>query len=197
MNPLPATATEIRAIYQLLKEKGIQADTFMGAAATEGVVKRANNPLVLELPTHGSVLDASVPEPALPLLRAILYFAGSADSVIYDSNDGKLTAYEAQLLRLDSTELVALTECKSGLGTVVNGEGIYGLPRSFMVAGARQVLMSLWEINDAVAAEYAILFYKNWLGNGDARSSLQAAQKIMREKYKHPSLWGMFVLVQN
>jgi CHAT domain-containing protein len=101
--------------------------------------------------------------------------------------DGVLTALESTSLHLDSTYLVVLSACETGLGTVKNGEGVYGLQRGFIVAGARHLLMSLWKVDDLATRILMEEFYKAWLGTGDA----------LRKDYPHPYYWGAFVLFGN
>ncbi len=115
--------------------------------------------------------------------------------------DGILTAYEVSNLTLDSTKLVVLSACETGLGTIYDGEGIFGLQRAFIVAGAEDLLMSLWKVNDRATQLLMRSFYENLLQNNDSKRdnskhwALLKAQQKVREKYPHPYFWGAFVLV--
>lgn len=79
----------------------------------------------------------------------------------------------------------------------MNGQGVYGLQRSFQLAGARSVIMSLWKVNDNSTKELMINFYTEWLKDpaADKQKAMRTAQLKLREKYKHPFFWGPFVLV--
>ncbi len=140
-----------------------------------------------------------------PLLRSALVFAGanaSRDSLSLLKGyleRGYLTAKDIAALDLRNTELVVLSACETGLGDVQNNEGVYGLQRAFLQAGARHMLMSLWEVDDPATAEFMAIFYKKWL-NGKGKSIRQAyeeTQKAMRAKYPDDVYkWGGFILVE-
>jgi CHAT domain-containing protein len=139
-----------------------------------------------------------------PLLRSMLFFSGAKKSIDgyanqnYEENnreDGILTAYEAQNLNLDNTELVVLAACETGLGEIKNGEGVYGLQRAFIQAGAKTIIMSLWNANDKATKELMVTFYKEWLSGKTKREAFKIAKKKTRENFRYPIFWGAFVMV--
>jgi len=115
----------------------------------------------------------------------------------YTIGDGHLQAAEVAQMNLENTELVVLSGCVTGLGWVRSGEEIYGLQRAFKVAGARQVLMSLWGIDDTFTRQFMSLFYQHYFTTKDAAQALRLTQEVFRKsrRYHHPYYWGAFVLL--
>jgi CHAT domain-containing protein len=91
--------------------------------------------------------------------------------------DGVLTAEEVGALRLDGTWLVVLSACETGVGEARSGEGVFGLRRAFMIAGAENLLMTLWPVADETTAKIMADFYKEALATGDAAGSLAKVQR--------------------
>lgn len=101
-------------------------------------------------------------------------------------------------LRLNA-DMVTLSACQTGLGKVLAGEGVMGLTRAFLYAGAQSLVVSLWSVNDAATAELMKGFYGN-LKAGMARDEAlrQAKLSLMRRpggSWRHPHFWAPFVFV--
>ena len=109
---------------------------------------------------------------------------------------GILTAYEAMNLNFDNTELVVLSACETGRGEVQVGEGVYGLQRSFLIAGADAVIMSLFKVNDEVTQKLMLSFYQKWLKTGDKRKSFIEAKREIKKEYDSPIYWGAFIMIE-
>jgi CHAT domain len=106
------------------------------------------------------------------------------------------TNYSIFVPRLPA-ELVVLSACQTGLGKEIRGEGLVGLARGFIYAGAARVMASLWQVNDAATAELMRLFYRRMLQEGmRPAAALRAAQIEMwkRPQWESPYYWGAFVL---
>ena len=147
---LPGTAAEAKALAALMPD----ADVRTGREATEGVLRSVHGPRVLHLATHGFFLGggqagssdaralvhdaapASVTAGDNPLLRSGLAFAGANAPAANDGDDGILTALEASSLDLWGTRMAVLSACETGVGETRRGDGVYGLRRALVVAGA-------------------------------------------------------------
>jgi CHAT domain-containing protein len=138
-----------------------------------------------------------------PLLRSGIMLAGASAVARDTSNsivdqDGIFTAYEASLLSLANTDLVVLSACETGLGVDVNNQGVYGLQRSFYIAGAKNLIMSLWQVDDDATMMLMTEFYKEWGLNPTQQNinlAFKKAQHIVRKNYPHPYFWGAFTLL--
>jgi CHAT domain-containing protein len=122
------------------------------------------------------------------------YLAGA--NLARDPNgDGILTALEAAGLNLWGTKLVTLSACDTGVGEVRNGEGVYGLRRAFVLAGAETLVMSLWPVSDYMTREMMTAYYtglRAGLGRGDALRHAKLAM-LKRQGRQHPFYWASFI----
>jgi CHAT domain-containing protein/tetratricopeptide (TPR) repeat protein len=110
--------------------------------------------------------------------------------------DGLIRSYELYGTEL-SAELVVLSACSTGLGDEIRGEGLLGLSRGFLYAGASQVLASLWDVDDRATAELMAHFYRALLRDGDPPArALRRAQRALRRDpaWRAPHYWAGFVL---
>ena len=113
-----------------------------------------------------------------------------------EAKDGFLRANDIYNLKLPA-ELVVLSACQTGLGKEVKGEGLIGLTRGFMYAGASRVVVSLWNVNDKATADLMTKFYEKMLKQGERPAgALRAAQVEMwkQKQWQSPYYWAAFVL---
>ncbi len=135
-----------------------------------------------------------------PLMRSGLLLAGANNAWTSDENDGKqddgvLTAEEVAYLNLFNTKLVVLSACETGLGDIKGSEGVYGLQRAFKMAGAKTLIMSLWQVPDKETVEFMEIFYSKLFKSKDVKKSFFETQQIMKGKYD-PFFWAAFVLME-
>lgn len=210
---LPGTEEEVVQINQLLLNEKWQTTTLIGKEAREQRIKQIFNPDILHIATHGFFIPNVPPqkfglvnynyslEYHGPMLRSGLILTGVSNpqDMFVDKEeqveDGILTAYEATNLRLEDTKLVVLSACETGLGDFRIGEGVYGLQRAFKIAGAQNIVMSLWKVDDQATQELMVSFYKNLLQFNNLRKAFRKAQQQLKKKYPHPHFWGAFVLL--
>lgn len=220
-DPLPGAEKEGRLIQSTVEGQGKPTTVYSKAAAQERVLREMGQPPeVLHIATHGFFLkaddtlrkrllklqrssDFQFPPPGdNPLLRAGLAFAGinSNAQVLGDidtDNDGVLTALEVLGLDLTGTRLAILSACETGLGEVHEGEGVYGLRRSFQEAGAQSVVSSLWEVSDAGTQTLMAALYKRLLAGKTPHDALREAQLEMlrNSQWSMPYIWSAFFMV--
>lgn len=209
LNSLPGSENEIRQIEGIMTGDW-NVRSYLNSNANELRIRSAFNPTILHIATHGFFGDKynfiSENSPINnSLFKSGLYLTGASETFsrfmkgipTIPENDGILTAYEAMNLDLSRTQLVVLSACESGLGDIDNGEGVYGLQRAFMVAGARNIITSLSKVDDTATSELMILFYQKYMETNQVRESLKYAQLKLREKYEDPKVWGAFILTGN
>ena len=186
---LSGTRTEADEIAKLARTGGSQADVWTDLNASEDNVRNREltNYRVIHIATHG-LLDTERPQ-----------FTGVVLSLVGNkTTDGFLRTDEIFNLRMGAP-LVMLSACETGLGKEKRGEGVIGLTRAFMYAGAPTVGVSLWSVADKSTADLMTDFYKRLLAP-DPRSpssALREAQMAMisGKKYSAPFYWAPFVIV--
>jgi CHAT domain-containing protein/Tfp pilus assembly protein PilF len=220
---LPGTRVEGEKIAAML-----DAELWTADSALDARLKRCQSPRILHLATHGFFLEDQKRNPneesfgpgsmglsdsgmerlvgvrfENPMLRSGLALAGvntwlKKAELLEEAEDGLLTAEDVSGLDLLDTELVVLSACDTGLGEVRVGEGVFGLRRAFVLAGAKTLVMSLWKVPDEQTRELMEDFYRRILGaDGKPPQSrayaLREAQLAIKDKYPEPFYWGAFI----
>lgn len=183
---LPASRQEVAAIARLARA---DAQVLSGGAATEGAFRReASRHRVLHLATYG-VLNKQNP------LFSFVALAPAAEE------DGRLEVHEVFGLDLDA-DLVVLSACQTGVGSgrladVPPGDDWVGLTRAFLHAGARNVIATLWPVQDRTTAVLMERFYQGFTGGADPAGALASAQRALlaAPATAHPFYWAGFVPV--
>ncbi|RMG49990.1 MAG: CHAT domain-containing protein, partial [Acidobacteria bacterium] len=186
LEPIPYTRVEVESIARLFPRKATRI--YLGRAATESAVKREKlHARCVHFATHGFI-DERIPA------RSGLVF-----SLVDEGNeDGVLQMDEVFNLDLDA-DLVVLSACRSGLGTLVKGEGLIGLTRAFLYAGARSLVVSLWSVRDASTADFMRRFYQYLRAGCGRAEALRRAKLAMMNSdipaYRFPYFWAPFILI--
>ena len=224
--PLPGAADEAAHAAELWAEAGPEYTSLLltGSEATEpAVLALAPGVRVLHLATHGFALGSrsvvtgdpsrgvgglapaavvaagGVPPPEAPRVSG-LALAGANRGGLDSSDDGILTAEEIAASDLSGVEWAVLSACESGVGEASSGEGVFGLRRAFLAAGARTVITSLWAVEDEPTREWMTALYRARLVDGasTAEAVRRASREVLEARRRrgesvHPSTWAAFV----
>jgi CHAT domain-containing protein len=174
--PLPGAEAEAKAIAQLFATEPLIGDQATEPQAIAGM----KNARIIHLATHG-------------LLESDLRYGSSLALAPTRTTDGFLTLREINNLELNA-DLAVLSACDTGRGWTGTGDGVIGLSRSFIGAGAASVMVSLWAIPDQPTATLMTEFYGNLNQGQDAAQALRQAMLITRDRYPSPSAWAAFTL---
>ena len=181
LSVLPGAEAEAKAVAAMFPAE--RSVLLLGSDATRSEVEQKMPQFgIVHLATHG-LADADNPYESFVALGDL------------GAESGLLKAAQVARMRLPA-DLVCLSACQTGLGRI-SGEGMLGLSRAFLTAGARAVLVSLWSVNDAATAELIRVFYQGYLAVDDKALALQQAMRALRTQpeYEHPRYWAPFVLV--
>ncbi len=187
LRQLPYTRAEVNEIAALFP--AAQRKIFLGTDANEKMVKTEalQQYKYLHFAAHGNVDEA---HPA----RSGIVLSHLSDP----TEDGTLQMSEIMQLKLNA-DLVTLSACRTGLGKLLHGEGIIGLTRAFLYAGANSVVVSLWNVNDVATASLMKSFYKNLQSGLPKDEALRQAKLELltgeKRAWRHPYYWAPFVLI--
>jgi len=220
---LPGTLNEVVSVAGIGRKQGKEVRLFTSDDATEAAFKSLggeNSPAIVHVATHGFFFDDPKKDYASrmmmdfgtqpvrayedPLLRSGLILAGGnrawqGDTVPAGMEDGILQAKEVSNMDLRNTRLVVLSACETGLGDVKGSEGVFGLQRSFKMAGVDYLLISLWQVPDEATQQLMTMFYENLFTGRPVREAFSDAQNRLRKlkpEYEDPYYWAAWALVE-
>ncbi len=178
--PLKYSGEEVNNIGEIISANKILLDK----NATETNFKQnAALSRIIHLSTHSFLYHK----------QPLIFFSNTYDA----ENDGFLEAGEIVQLKLNS-DLVVLSSCNSGLGSVDESEGILGLTKAFFEAGSKSVVVSLWDVNDQYTSKLMTLFYEKLSMGYDKSKALRLAKIEFIKNYSpNPYYWAAFVLSGN
>ena len=194
---LPHTKNEVIAIGKELSKVGLLDHIFTDKEGTEESIKALSGRQTgcLHIATHGFYysleeakeyddlhfillegMGSNVYVEDKALTRSGLLMSGAnnileGNVIPSETEDGVLTAKEISNIDLKGLDLVVLSACQTGLGDISQGEGVFGLQRGFKKAGAKSILMSLWEVDDNATQLFMVQFYRNMLSGKTKRQS--------------------------
>ncbi|MGB7024169.1 MAG: CHAT domain-containing protein [Candidatus Acidiferrales bacterium] len=169
----PLILDEVQSIARTLPgaELLLGADANIEALRTTGWRSR-----ILHIATHGTFRQDN------PMFSGIRL------------GDAYLNLYDLYQLELEA-DLVTLSGCATGLNVVTAGDELLGLIRGLLYAGARSLLLTLWNVHDRSTADFMTSFYRRFQEGADKAAALQGAMQELRQRYPHPYYWAPFVLI--
>ena len=178
--PLEYSGEEIAQINNLLDADEVLTSN---EATETGFKENSEFSKIIHLSTHSFLFNK----------QPVIFFSNNDD----EENDGFLEAGEIVQLKLNS-DLVVLSSCKSGLGTIDASEGIIGMTKAFFEAGVKSVVVSLWEVNDKYTSKFMTSFYKKLSEGYDKDEAMREAKIEFIKKYSpNPYFWSAFILTGN
>jgi CHAT domain-containing protein len=169
----PFIEHEVRAVAEVVP----RASTYLGSDATQAVLReKGRSSRFVHIATHGFFRKDN------PMFSGIRL------------GDSYLSLYDLYQMDLP-VELVVLSGCATGLNVVAAGDELLGLARGLIYAGARSLVLSLWDVNDESSADLMRAFYSSFTGKAKKSHALRAAMLQVREAHPHPYYWAPFLLV--
>ena len=186
---LPASEGELRSLLDLFSARGRRAKGYFYQEASEDNFKSAamKDYSIIHVATHGFSDQQN------PKLSGLVFFPPLSTEA---ANDGVLYAGETYNLDLRA-ELIVLSSCESGIGKLIEGEGMVALSRGFFYAGARNLIFSLWKVEDRSTSRLMVELYKNILAGQAFDRALQKAKLALLADpvSAFPCYWGGFILL--
>jgi len=195
---LPSTRVEVESINKILKENSINTISLLGEDATELNFKSNLRKDLIHIATHGFYKV----EEDFPTFG--LFFANSGniklnkekDDPLFNDNDNILRGTELQYINLSDTELLVLSACETAVSYSLM-IGNYNLSEEFIRSGVKNVISTIWKVDDEVTQKFMTIFYELISKGNSINSSLKAAKSKIRENYSHPYYWAPFVLISS
>ncbi len=182
LRSLPGAEKEAKTIAQFFKTKAL-----IGKEATKTTVLQSiSRAKIIHLATHGLLDGFGERVPGAVVLTP-------TSSLRQQGTDGLLRTTEIVDLKLNA-DLVVLSACDTGRGNIT-GDGVIGLSRALLGAGARSVVVSLWSVPDTPTAELMTEFYRQWLSYPNKAKALRNAMLVTMKKHPEPKNWAAFTLI--
>lgn len=205
ISPLPGTKIEGELIQKICKRKNIKVDSYSGIEASEENFKSTKLGNIVHFATHGYYFNEydhqlffsiDTSKYINPYLLTGLLLTRSENTLKNDYKyfeNGWLTGLEIQALDFSNVNLIILSACETMIGKEINGRGVFGLSHSIKKAGGKNIISSLWKVDDNATKDLMTNFYENLYNNSDIRELLKSTILTLRKKYPHPYYWGPFI----
>lgn len=200
---IPESKNEIATVRKILDDSNCHTYVCCDEAVTKSVFNNITEFQLLHIATHGYF---RIPLPDTPvkteemmshsglfLSHPFVYSQEKEDLEL--TEEGFLSSGNIVEMELHNLDLVVLSACNSGLGFQIQSGDSFGFVRTFFVAGAHNLITSLWEVEDKITHEFMKLFYSSWMEEQNKYSAFNRAQREMKHKYRYPMYWGGFILV--
>ncbi len=188
--PLPGTKAEAKAIKETLKKNTVSE--YQDNNATESTLMKVKELHILHIATHGFFInDNTIPN---PMLKSGIALAGANASAIQGKSDGIVTALKLSGLDLKGTDLVVLSACQTGVVDINATDSVSGLSKAFIQAGTKDIIISLWSVDDEATKKLMTSFYQEMKANKNYAKALKAAKLKMIKEGRHPFYWAAFVV---
>lgn len=210
-SPLPDTQLEAKRVGDALKMMGgINLEIYQQDQALEEVLLTTESPRFLHVATHGYFFDSedlkTVENDAInmsalhllrenPMLRSGIVLAGANTSLREGIDYGVISAEKICQIDLRKTEMVVLSACNTGSGDIQSGQGVFGLQRSILTAGAQSLVMSSWSVPSQETSQLMGKFYSLMADGLSKADALRQAKLSVMKDSPNPFYWGAFVLV--
>ena len=183
---LPASALELHQISELFTNKGLDSQSYLRSQATKTNFRNfAHQAAILHIATHGYV-DRINPDRSGMVLQQDHSSAEHCPGFLYM---GEINNMEIQ------SDLVVLSACYTGYGSILRGEGVIGISRGFLAAGANNVIASLWKVHDEKTKDLMVAFYSYLLEGNSYADALRLAKLDGIERGYLPMDWAGFLLI--
>jgi CHAT domain-containing protein len=198
--PLPETLEEGRAVSLAVGRMGVHATVLSGADADVAALAAARGPRFLHIATHGFFLDDQAPA-AQGMMSTEAASGGMAGGIALAGvnldgaparGDGLFFISQFRTLDLNGTELVVMSACDTGVGTVRAGEGLNSLRQSLELAGARAQVTALWKVPSAATTRLMARFYDNLADGASKAQALRQAKLAVMKTWPNPLYWAGF-----
>ena len=201
ISQLPNTKIEIDEINDLLINSGIKSIKTDGIESNEKNLYANSNSDIIHIATHGFYNDKFIIEGRTNRFNYGL-LASNYDENILKGNadnysiDGVIYGGEILYKNFTNNNLLILSACETGVGESFS-LGTENLANAFLRAGSKNIISTLWPVDDQITKDFMVEFYRNLITSNNIYQALSKTKEKFKQTYRHPKYWGAFVLLSN